>query len=157
MSEKDGRKGRKGFLIAGLLSLLGGGGGAFYAVHSGMIPLPAALAEHAAAERSALDDWAAPSFVALEPLTVSLGPEARARHLRVALQLEVAAGAEKAVGDVVPRVVDVLNTFLRAVDEREFEMPRAMARLRVQMLRRVQLVAPPGAIRDVLIQEFVLS
>lgn len=157
MSEQDGKKGRKGFLIAAILSLAAGGGGAFYAVHSGVIPLPAALTGLAGAERTALDDWAAPSFVALEPLTVSLGPEARARHLRVAVQLEVAVGAEKAVGDVVPRVVDVLNTFLRAVDEREFEMPRAMARLRVQMLRRVQLVAPPGAVHDVLIQEFVLS
>jgi hypothetical protein len=32
-----------------------------------------------------------------------------------------------------------------------------MLRLRAQMLRRVQLVAPAGTVRDVLIQEFVLN
>ena len=57
----------------------------------------------------------------------------------------------------MPRINDVLNVYLRAVDERDFEVPRAMVRLRAQMLRRVQLVTPPGAVRDVLIQEFVLN
>jgi len=32
-----------------------------------------------------------------------------------------------------------------------------MERLRAQMLRRVQLVAPPQSVRDVLIQDFVLN
>jgi len=31
-----------------------------------------------------------------------------------------------------------------------------MERLRAQMLRRVKLVTPEGAVRDLLIQEFVL-
>lgn len=157
MSETVGRKRRTGFLIAAGLSLASGAGAAFYAVHSGLVPLPGALVDKDAGRHPPLDEWTAPSFVLLAPLIVSLGPEARARHLRVALQLEVAPGAERTVAELAPRVVDVLNTFLRAVDERDFELPRAMARLRAQMLRRVQLVAPPGSVHDVLIQEFVLS
>ena len=93
----------------------------------------------------------------LEPLVIPLSAEARSRHLRVTLQLEVRTEAKEAVIAVTPRVLDVLNTFLRAVDEREFENPRAMARLRAQMLRRIRLVAPEDAVQDVLIQEFLLN
>lgn len=157
MSEAAGGKRRGMFLALVLAGLVAGGGAGFYAVNSGLVAAPAMLSTHRAEAHGASDSWTAPSFVPLDPLTVSLGPDARARHLRVAVQLEVAPGSERAVAEVAPRVVDVLNTFLRAVDEREFEMPRAMARLRAQMLRRVQLVAPPGAVHDVLIQEFVLS
>lgn len=154
MGESVGRGRRKLVAVAAMGSLALGGGLGFRAVESGLIPLPRSVAERDAATSEA---WATPSFVALAPLTVTLGPDARARHLRVALQLEVAPGAERAVAEIAPRVNDVLNTFLRAVDERDFELPRAMARLRAQMLRRVQLVAPPGTVHDLLIQEFILN
>ncbi|MBK0398134.1 flagellar basal body-associated FliL family protein [Limibaculum sp. M0105] len=157
MSDTAGKRGRGMFIALAGASLLIGVGAGFYGVSSGLVPAPPILPASSAAGAAGLESWPAPSFVLLSPLTVSLGPEARARHLRVALQLEVAPGSERAVAEVVPRVLDVLNMFLRAVDEREFEMPRAMARLRAQMLRRVQLVSPPGAVHDVLIQEFVLS
>lgn len=157
MSESIGVRRRTGFLAVAVASLALGGAAGFHAVRTGIVEVPSLFAGYGAEAHGELDAWTAPSFVLLSPITVSLGPEARARHLRVALQLEVAPGAERAVADVAPRVLDVLNTFLRAVDEREFEIPRAMARLRAQMLRRVQLVAPPGTVHDVLIQEFVLN
>ena len=71
--------------------------------------------------------------------------------------IQVEPGREADVTGVTPRIVDVLNTYLRAVDERDLEIPRSMLRLRAQMLRRVRLVSPPGAVRDVLIQQFVLN
>ncbi|MFL9503735.1 flagellar basal body-associated FliL family protein [Rhodopseudomonas palustris] len=39
----------------------------------------------------------------------------------------------------------------------EIEDPSAMARLRAQMLRRVQIVTGEGRVRDLLITEFVLD
>ena len=57
----------------------------------------------------------------------------------------------------MPRIVDVLNTYLRAVEVRDLEEPAAMARLRAQMLRRVQVVTGEGRVRDLLVTEFVLN
>ena len=57
----------------------------------------------------------------------------------------------------MPRILDVLNTYLRAVTEEEMSAPAAITRLRAQILRRVQIVAGAENIRDILITEFVLG
>ena len=165
------KRGAKTLLISLVLALLLGGGG-FYAVYSGLVPLGGGDHVDAAgkgkdgdmadAKARAKDDGAdhhydQPAFVALEPIVLSLGEEASSRHLRVGLTIEVVPGAEDSVTEAIPRINDVLNTFLRAVDQRDFEVPRAMMRLRAQMLRRVRLVSPPDTVRDLLFQEFVLN
>ena len=58
---------------------------------------------------------------------------------------------------VEPRVMDVLNSYLRAVEVSDLEDPSALISLRAQMLRRIQLVTGEGRVRDLLIMEFVLS
>ena len=158
-------------LLFGLIGAVLLGGGAFYGVYSGLVPLPFG-GEDAAHETAAkdgegdenadegvhagmkIDDVA---FVGMDDLIISLGPDATARHLKVAVSLEVSPDQQVAVQEMSPRILDVLNTFLRAVDETELENPRAMMRLRAQMLRRVRLVSPPGSIRDVLIEQFILN
>lgn len=155
--------------IAAVLALLTGGG-AFYAVYSGLVDLPlpgggrSPVAQHGAEPERGDGDLAkarhpgaAAAYVALDPMVISLGPQSRARHLKVVLVVETGLGREAEVEMVRPRIVDMLNVFLRAVDEREFELPRAMERMRAQMLRRVQLVAPEGAVLDLLVQEFILN
>lgn len=170
-NDTDGEPARKGksklLLIAGVLALAAGGGG-FYAVYSGLLVLPfigseaKMAAEMAGYGGEAGEDMGAQRpfepgvFVHLEPLIVTLGPQSRSEHLKITLAIEVEPGREAEVEAVKPRVIDILHGFLRAVDEREFEMPRSMERLRAQMLRRVKLVTPEGAVRDLLIQEFVL-
>ena len=167
--DEPAKKGKsKLLLIACVLALVAGGGG-FYAVFSGLVELPfigggegenTAAAGHGGegeeqAEGSYLFEPGA--YVSLEPMIIALGEQSRSRHLKLTLTVEVGPGREAEVEAVKPRVVDMLNGFLRAVDEREFEMPRSMERLRAQMLRRVRLVTPVGAVRDLLIQEFVLN
>ncbi len=156
------RKGKsKLLLVAGVLALVAGGGG-FYAVYSGMLVLPFIGGEgkHGSGgtgDRADVTDPLEPGvFIPLDPLIVALGPQSKSEHLKITLVIEVGSGREAEVEAVKPRVIDVLNVFLRAVDEREFELPRSMERLRAQMLRRVMLVTPEGAVRDLLIQEFVL-
>lgn len=168
--EEVPKKKSKGMLF-GLIGAVLLGGGAFYGVYSGLIPLPfggeAETAEHKSegygenqhTEQSGYrpDDMKPTAFVPLEQIIISLGPDAKARHLSVRISVEVVPEAEASVTALTPRIMDVLNTFLRAVDERDFEIPRSMVRLRAQMLRRVQLVTPEGSVRDVLIQEFLLN
>ena len=88
---------------------------------------------------------------------ISLPPGASARHLRFAGQLEVTPEHAAEVSGLMPRVLDVLNTYLRAVEVRDLEEPAALARLRAQMLRRIQVVTGEGRVRDLLIAEFVLN
>ena len=66
-------------------------------------------------------------------------------------------GAEADVTKLTPRVMDVLNSYLRAVAVSDLEDPSALVSLRAQMLRRIQLVTGEGRVRDLLIMEFVLS
>jgi flagellar FliL protein len=154
-------------MLLGLAGALALGGGGFYAVYAGLVD-PAALAGlvgggghgegggHGAAEGgvSVLGDVA---FVPMEPIMISLAPGASAKHLRFAGQLEVMPEHAAEVAGLMPRVIDVLNTYLRAVEVSDLEEPAALARLRAQMLRRIQVVTGEGRVRDLLISEFVLS
>jgi flagellar FliL protein len=72
-------------------------------------------------------------------------------------QLEVEPAYSQEVTDLMPRIVDVLNGYLRAVKVAELEDPTALIRLRAQMLRRVQVVVGDGRVKDILIMEFVLN
>lgn len=97
------------------------------------------------------------AFVNLEPLVISLGPNANSQYLKVSITLETFGDEKKKIEHLVPKFRDVLNTYLRAVDENDIAEPAAMIRLRAQMLRRIQLIAPPDTIENVLITDFVLN
>lgn len=152
--DQDGAgKASKMPIVIGAVLALGLGGGGFYAVSSGLL-FGAAEHEPSGKEISALPDV---SFVELPPVTISLGRESANRHLRFQAQLEVAKGHEAEVSALLPRVTDVLNSYLRAVEVAELEDPNALIRLRAQMLRRIQIVTGEGRVRDLLVMEFVLN
>lgn len=159
--EEPPKKGKKGLLF-GLIGAILLGGGGFYATYSGLILGGDSAAheregsESAGHETGHSGDEPA-TFVILQPLTISLGRFANSRHLRFSAALEVAPGAEEEVTNLSPRILDVLNTYLRAISEFELEDPASMNRIRAQMLRRVQVVAGEENIRDLLITEFVLN
>lgn len=143
-------------MIIGLVLALVGGGGGFFATWSGMI-----LSEDTANKEMDKSAPSVPSFdvayVEVDPLVVSLQPPATSRHLKFRAQLEVNTSAKEQVELLLPRVVDVLNSYLRALEPSDLENPAALARLRSQMLRRVQVVTGDGMINDLLIMEFVLT
>lgn len=148
------RGGRKPLLIGlGLALLLGGGG--FYGVYSGLIPIGGAT--EVAADSDGLAPLPDVSFLPVPPLVISLPGSSRHAHLRFAAELEVPKAHAAEVQGVMPRVLDVLNSYLRAVDPAEFEDPGTLLRLRAQMLRRVQIVVGEGRVRDLLVTEFVMN
>lgn len=141
-------------LILGLVLFLVLGGGGFYAVYSGLVLAPSgAGGSHAKVP----DDLPPIAFVAMDPVTIALGDMATGRHLRLAAQLEVNSGYEADVDLLKPRILDVLNRYLRAVELEELTDPHALVRLRAQMLRRIQIVTGDGRVRDLLITEFVIN
>lgn len=141
-------------LIIGLSLFLLLGGGAFYAVYSGMILGAGNHAKPAEAAESATPEIA---FVPIPSVTISLGKSEASHHLRFTAQLEVAKEKAEEVTGLIPRILDVLNGYMRAVDVAELEDPDALVRLRSQMLRRVQIVTGEGRVRDLLVTEFVLD
>lgn len=153
VGEVPKKRSKKPLLIGLVLALFLGGGG-FYAAFSGLIL--GGDAEH-------VDDDHAPgpltgiAFVPLETIVVSLGADSGSEHLRFTAQLEVVESAAADVTTLTPRILDVLNSYLRAIDTASIEDPHAMARLRAQMLRRIQVVTGDGRVRDLLITEFVLN
>ena len=140
-------------LILGLVLFLVLGGGGFYAVYSGLILAPAA--EHPMTEHAS--DMPDIAFVPLEPVTITLGEVSANIHLRFAAQLEVENARKDEVTLLIPRILDVLNGYLRAVEVAELGDPNALVRLRSQMLRRIQIVTGEGRVRDLLVTEFVLN
>ncbi|MFN4098366.1 MAG: flagellar basal body-associated protein FliL [Pararhodobacter sp.] len=167
-------------LLIGLVLALAAAGGGFFVTYSGGLDSlfgaaegdgAAAAAEHGQApvapgtQPASAVPGSAPAgatggvgFVPLDPITVNLGARGgEARHLRFSAQLEVAPGNAVAVQALMPRIMDVLNIYLRALDPPELEEPSALLRLRAQMLRRVQIVTGPGMVNDLLIIEFVFN
>ena len=147
--EPAAKGGKKGLLVMLIGALVAGGGG-FFATYSGMLGggESQSPAGHVETEYS---------FVPLDSLIVSLGPRARAQTLKFTAELEVEPEAQAEVEVLRPRILDVLNDYLRAVEEAELEDPAALSLLRAQMLRRIQTVVGDGKVRDLLILEFILS
>lgn len=156
-SDTAPRKASKLPLVLGVVLALAGGGGGFYAVYTGMILGDAAAGGPAKAEAPDVAPLPDISFVEVDPMIVSIGAPAARQHLRFRTQLEVADAYKADVEQVLPRVVDVLNSYLRALTLEDVSDPAALVRLRAQMLRRVQLVTGEGRVNDLLIMEFVVN
>jgi flagellar FliL protein len=179
--EEESAPKKKGMLIpliAGLVLAVVGGGGGFWAVTSGPLASMFGGDEMIEAEGDDYgDDTYADSgdgyddsgdggygggyvdvaFVPLERVTISLGADSGSRHLIFAAQLEVAPEYSGEVTALTPRILDVLNSYLRVVGVDELSSPTSLARLRAQMLHRIQIVTGDGRVRDLLITEFVVN
>ena len=147
---EDTRKGGKlkPLLLGLVLAAAGAAGGYFMAV-SGLLNAPSEEKEEETRPRT--------SFVAIEPMIVSIARQGGVSQLRLKLALEVADGRAGEVTDMMPRILDVLNSYLRALETIDISDAATLVRLRAQMLRRVQIVAGTDAVKDLLIQEFVVN
>lgn len=145
-------------LILGIVFAILGGAGGFFAVKMGLIGGGTA---HEAPMEEMHGDMLTPlpavAFVALDPLVINMPNQSGHQLLRFTAQLEVPPEYLLEVEAIKPRIVDVLNGYLRAVEISDLEDPSVLLRLRAQMLRRVQVVTGEGRIRDLLIMEFVLN
>lgn len=144
-------------LLIGLILAVAGGAGGFMAVRSGLLGGGDDKAEMVADEELPAEQMPAAAFVPLDPMVINLPPGSDRQYLRFAAQLEVIPSYQAEVEAMRPRVVDVLNGYLRAVEPGDLESPAALNRLRAQMLRRIQVVVGDGRVRDLLIMEFVLN
>ncbi len=98
-------------------------------------------------------------FVSLPEMLVNIiGPDGRPAYLKLRLTLE--APDEAAVGALtehVPRVTDQFNGFLRELRTDDIAGSAGAYRLRLELLRRVNLVVAPSHINAVLIEEMLVQ
>ena len=102
-------------LLAGVLAALALGAGGFYATYSGLVPasLPGSGGGHGEAAAGDLPDIA---FVTIEPMVLSLGGAGTRQHLRFAAEIEVPGAHSAEVTLLRPRILDVMNSYLRAIE-----------------------------------------
>lgn len=150
-TETTPRKGRS--LLFGSIAAIVTGVSGFAASFFDMIPLGSVASVDHTVDVAPVS---AAEFVPIEALTISLGTNSTARHLRFAAQIDVRPGYGEEIRNLMPRILDVLNGYLRAVDPALLEDTSSLSRLKAQMLRRIQIVTGEGRVRDLLITEFVL-
>ncbi|SCZ73995.1 flagellar basal body-associated FliL family protein [Epibacterium ulvae] len=154
-------------LIIGVVLALVGGGGGFFAASSGLLPFgqKAAPAEEHATEAApegvdtgeSAEEIANLAFIDMDPLVIALRNASGLNHLRFRAQLEVNIAHQAEVEKILPRVVDILNSYLRALEVEDLTDPMALPKLRSQMLRRINIATGQGRVRDLLIMDFVLN
>ncbi len=152
------KSGKKALVLWVILAFAGAAGG-YFATRSGMLPIDGQKALQAAEkgdENKAVMDLPEVGFVDLPAVIVSVNA-GDSRHLKFHAQLEVNAEHTADVEKMQPRIMDVLNSYLRAVELSDLEDSLALVRLRGHLLRRIEIVVGEGRVRDVLVSEFVLN
>ena len=146
-------------LLLGVVLAVAGAAGGFWAVTAGPFAAPMPVSDAAASDDSQAPATPPPvvGFVPLETLVVSLGPGETSRHLMFTATLEVDPAHAEEVAHLSPRVLDVLNSYLRVVAVAELGDPASLGRLRAQMLRRIQIVTGAGRVHDLLVTQFVVN
>ncbi|MEM6386081.1 MAG: flagellar basal body-associated FliL family protein [Pseudomonadota bacterium] len=144
------KKGKSGIIVGLFLALVAGGGG--FAFTSGMFSSTGAATKPSPARMSE-----SLSFIPVEPMTVAIGNPRDRRYLRFRAELEVNEDFESDIQAMMPRVVDVLNTYLQSLEMADVEDPSSLLTLRSQMRRRVDLVVGGNRVHDLLVMEFVVN
>lgn len=147
------KKSKMGIIIIIVLVLLAGGGGAAIG-YLGLIP-PGLLG--GGGKTVKLPDIEDTVFIKLPPIMIPLGKNAQAKHLRAAFDIETSTTYTERIEKLKPRLMDMLNTYLRAVEEKELINPARFQNLQAQMLRRSRLVCGEDAVKNLLVQEFILQ
>ena len=98
-------------------------------------------------------------FVGLPEVLVNIvGPDGRPAYLKLRVTLEAPDDASvTALTEHVPRVTDQFNGFLRELRTDDLTGSAGAYRLRLELLRRVNLVIAPAQINAVLIEEMLVQ
>jgi flagellar FliL protein len=76
--------------------------------------------------------------------------------IKIALELEGPQDTDR-INEVLPRIVDNFQVYLRELRVDDLNGSAGMYRLREELLRRVNLAARPVRVRDVLFKEMLVQ
>lgn len=98
-------------------------------------------------------------FLPMPDIVVNLKTEDnQTRFLRLRVQLELETEEQKAaVEQVMPRVVDQFQTYLREMRVKDLKGSAGIYRLQKELIARVNTAAYPVEVKDVLFQEMLIQ
>lgn len=133
-----------------ILALVGAGAG-YSAIVFGMLP------DLLRGQQPKTETATGTTYVPVPPVTISLTSSPDFKLLRFSAQLATSSKSAQSVSAEMPRILDVINGYLRTLSTDELIEPSALITLRAQLLRRVQTVVGPEAASDLLVSEFFLG
>ncbi len=101
-----------------------------------------------------------PVFYELPEMLVNLNPgkSRRPSHLKIKVRLELASAEDTPkVEAMLPRITDSFQVYLRELRVEDLQGAAGMYRLREELMMRVNRVAAPAKINDVLFQEVLVQ
>lgn len=142
-----------------LLVLIGGGVGAavMLGLFGGSSPPPAETAGAPPPPAPAQQQRA--FFFEVPDLIVNLNTSGRKStflKIKIALELESPQDVDR-INEVLPRIVDNFQVYLRELRIDDLNGSAGMYRLREELLRRVNIAARPVKVRDVLFKEMLVQ
>lgn len=98
-------------------------------------------------------------FLEIPKMIVSLSSDDdQPRYLSLSVQLEMESSADKrAVQEVMPRVVDQFQTFLREMRVQDLRGAKGLYRLKLELLGRVNAAAYPVKVKNILLQDMIIQ
>ena len=153
-------RGRRGKVLIGagvlaVLILAGGAGAYFMGVFGGGEEASGAGGEGGSSQAA----MQPPVFFEVPDLVVTIGTgERRATFLKLRVKLDLAKAQDVAqINAVLPRVIDVFQVYLRELRYDDLQGSPGAQRLRIELLRRVNLVVAPAIVKDVLLTELLIQ
>lgn len=152
--------GKRLIIFAAVLVLVLIGGGVGAAVMLGMVdsaPPPTEEEVGAAPEPEPVETRA--FFFDVPDMIVNLNTSGRkSTFLKIKIQLELeSSGDTERINEVLPRIFDNFQVYLRELRVEDLNGSAGMYRLREELLRRVNLAARPVRVRDVLFKEMLVQ
>lgn len=146
-------------LILGLVATVLGAGGGFMAVNMGLFGASETDVQdqveiNPTAPSSEVADLA---FIELDPMVISFSEGSSRRLLRFVGVLEVEPSAVEEIETLKPRIMDILNGFLTALEIEDLEEPAALLKIQSHLFHRVRIVAGEDRVNDLLVVEFVIN
>lgn len=155
--------GKRLIIFAAIIVLVLVGGGVGAAVMLGLFsspPPPVEETDGASAPAPAPQPQETRAFFFEVPdLIVNLNTSGRKStflKIKIALELEGPQDTDR-INEVLPRIVDNFQVYLRELRVDDLNGSAGMYRLREELLRRVNLAARPVRVRDVLFKEMLVQ
>jgi flagellar protein FliL len=149
-AKKSGR--RKLILVGAPVLLLGalGAGGWF----SGLLPRLLGLGRNAGPAKPK-----PPVFIDVPDMIANMNTDpSRPRYIKLKAQIEVAAGHDAAVAKrLMPRIVDLFQTYLRELRPGDLRGAMGTYRLREELINRADVALAPVRVRDVLFVQMIVQ
>lgn len=160
--EKGGGFNAKKLLLIVVLPLLlmAGGAGAYFMGAFDKGGDVSAAGEHGEKDAEAHGAEAVTAaFVKIPDMIVNLSSsDGQPRYLRLSVQLELKNEIDSAaVEQVMPRVIDQFQTYLRELRVKDLRGSAGIYRLQMELLSRVNAAAYPVEVQDVLFQEILIQ